>query len=61
MHLETGKKSIGKSQEETFNFLSDVSNFKTIMPDSLQKFEVLVEDTFRFGLSGMPEIVLKLK
>lgn len=61
MHLETGKKSIGKSQEETFAFLSEVSNFKAIMPDSLQKFEVLDEETFRFGLSGMPEIVLKLK
>ena len=61
MHIETDKKTVEKSQQETFDFLSDISNFEQLMPDSLQKFEVLAEDTFRFGLSGMPEIVLKLK
>ena len=61
MHLETDKKTVQKSQEETFHFLSDLSNFEQLMPDSLEKFEILAEDTFRFGLTGMPEIVLKLK
>ena len=61
MHLETDKKTVQKSQEETFLFLSDISNFEQLMPDSLEKFEILAEDTFRFGLAGMPEIVLKLK
>ena len=31
------------------------------MPDSIQTFEVLDENTFRFALKGMPEIVLKRK
>jgi len=31
------------------------------MPDSIQTFQVLDPDTFRFGLKGMPEIVLKRK
>ena len=61
MHIETEKKTVQKSQEATFTFLSDLSNFEQLMPDSLEKFEILAEDTFRFGLSGMPEIVLKLK
>lgn len=31
------------------------------MPDSIDKFKVLDEDTFLFALKGMPEIVLKRK
>ena len=31
------------------------------MPENIQTFEVLDQDTFRFALKGMPEIVLKRK
>ena len=31
------------------------------MPENINKFEVLDENTFRFALNGMPEIVLRLK
>lgn len=31
------------------------------MPDNIAKFEVLDDDSFIFGLSGMPEIKLKIK
>ena len=31
------------------------------MPESIQTFEVLDENTFRFALKGMPEIVLRRK
>ena len=61
MHLEAPVKNVGKSQKEVYNFLSDLSNFKKLMPDSIQTFEVLDEDTFRFALKGMPEIVLRRK
>ena len=29
------------------------------MPENIDKFELLNEDTFRFALKGMPEIVLR--
>ena len=61
MHLEAPVKNVGKSQKEVYDFLSDLSNFKKLMPDSIQTFEVLDEDTFRFALKGMPEIVLRRK
>jgi len=31
------------------------------MPDTIAKFEVLDQESFIFGLKGMPEIKLKLK
>lgn len=61
MNLESPKVTVGKSQEELFNFLSDVKNFEYLMPENISKFEVLEDDTFLFALKGMPEIVLKKK
>lgn len=61
MKLESPKISIEKSPEDAFNFLSDIKNFETIMPESIQKFEVLGDDKFLFQLKGMPEIILKKK
>jgi hypothetical protein len=61
MHIETPKKTIAKSSEEVFNFLSDLKNFEQLMPESIDKFEILDENTFLFALKGMPEIVLKRK
>jgi carbon monoxide dehydrogenase subunit G len=61
MHLEAPVNHIGKSQKEVYEFLSDLSNFEQLMPDSIQTFEVLDADTFRFALKGMPEIVLRRK
>ncbi len=61
MNLESPKVTLNKSAEETFNFLSDVKNFESLMPENISKFEVLEEDTFLFALKGMPEITLKKK
>ncbi|MGX1930795.1 SRPBCC family protein [Flagellimonas sp. 2504JD4-2] len=61
MHIETPKKIVAKSNKEVFDFLTDVKNFETLMPDNIDKFEVLDDTTFRFALKGMPEIVLRLK
>ena len=60
MHIEANKKVIQKSDKEVFDFLIDVKNFERLMPENIDKFEVLDENTFRFALSGMPEIVLRL-
>ncbi|UKM64768.1 SRPBCC family protein [Flavobacteriaceae bacterium GSB9] len=61
MNLESPKVSVGKTQAEVFNFLSDIKNFESLMPENISKFEVLSDDTFIFALSGMPEITLKKK
>ncbi|MAU15306.1 MAG: orotate phosphoribosyltransferase [Muricauda sp.] len=61
MHIESSKKKVAKSDKEVFDFLTDIKNFETLMPDNIDKFEVLDENTFKFALKGMPEIVLRLK
>lgn len=61
MNLESPNVTLAKSAEETFNFLSDVKNFETLMPENISKFEVLDNDKFLFALKGMPEIILKKK
>lgn len=59
MHIESPTKSVNQSSETVFKFLSNVKNFEKLMPENIDKFELLNEDTFRFALKGMPEIVLR--
>ena len=61
MTLESPKTHTQKSQEELFNFLSNVDNYKSIMPESLENFKKIDDESFLFQLKGMPEIVLKKK
>ncbi len=61
MNLESPKVTIQKSAQDTFDFLSDIKNFETLMPENISKFEVLDNDKFLFALKGMPEIILKKK
>ncbi len=61
MNLESNKVTVDKSAQDLFNSLSDVKNFEKLMPDGIAKFEVTGEDSFIFGLKGMPEIKLKTK
>ena len=61
MNLESPRVSIEKSSQIVFNFLTDVKNFKPLMPEDTIKFELIDDETFLFALSGMPEIVLKKK
>ena len=61
MNLESPKINVSKSPQEVFDFLSDVKNFETLMPENISKFEVLDNDKFLFALKGMPEIILKKK
>ena len=60
MNLETKKAVINKSQKEFFEFLGDLNNFKQLMPENTDKFEVDGE-SFLFSLKGMPEIRLVIK
>ncbi|MEM9077994.1 MAG: SRPBCC family protein [Bacteroidota bacterium] len=61
MHIETPTQNVAKSQQEVYDFLIDIKNFEKLMPKNIDKFEVLDEDTFKFALKGMPEIVLRRK
>ncbi|MEP2687655.1 SRPBCC family protein [Maribacter dokdonensis] len=61
MFIETPKAQVAKSKKDTFNFLNELSNFRQLMPENIDKFEVLNENRFLFALKGMPEIVLEKK
>ncbi len=61
MYIETSKNTVLKSNREIYDFLMDVKNFETLMPENISKFEVLDDDKFLFALKGMPEIILKRK
>jgi len=61
MNLESSKVTVSKSTEYLFNALSDIKNFEKLMPENIAKFEVIDENCFVFGLSGMPEIKLVKK
>ncbi|MEC3905443.1 SRPBCC family protein [Tamlana sp. 2201CG12-4] len=61
MNLESQKIRVNKSPEDIFNFLADVKNFESLMPENISKFEVLNDNKFLFALKGMPEIILEKK
>ena len=61
MNLESPKVTVEKSSEYLFNALTQVKQYEKLMPDSIAKFEVLDDQSFVFGLKGMPEIKLVLK
>ena len=39
MNLESPKINVDKSSQEVFDFLSDVKNFESLMPENISKFE----------------------
>lgn len=61
MNLESPKVTVGKSAQYVHDALLRVANYEKLMPENTAKFEVTGEDSFIFGLKGMPEIKLKLK
>ena len=61
MHIESPKKVVTKSYKEVFDFLTQLENYRQLMPETIQKFEVLEGEKFLFALKGMPEIILKKK
>ena len=60
MNLESPTKVVDKSAEEVYQFLMNVENFETLMPENT-KFEKINDTRFLFALKGMTEIVLDLK
>ena len=60
MNLEGRKIIVNKSSSELAEMLKKPEDYKDLMPDGLQKFEVK-DNWFKFGLNGMPEIALKIE
>ena len=61
MELKSKEVQVSKSAAELCDWLSDVRNFESLMPESISKFEVIGENAFVFALKGMPEIGLEIK
>ena len=60
MNLESPSKIIDKPAEVVYNFLMNIENFESLMPENT-RFEKISDSRFLFALKGMPEIVLDLK
>lgn len=60
MKLESRKITVSKSSEYLYTTLEQLSSYEGLMPESIEKFEI-DNDSFIFGLKGMPEIRLVLK
>ena len=60
LNLESRTVVVPKSPQEVFSFLSTLSNYEQLMPESTEKFQI-DGDSFVFALKGMPEIRLVLK
>jgi len=58
MKIESAEIFINKPQVDVFEFLKDIKNFEILMPNNINKFELLASDKFIFSLNGMPEIML---
>ena len=61
MLIETQNTSVAKGNKEVFDFLTELKNFEILMPENIDKFEMINENRFLFSLKGMPEIVLERK
>lgn len=59
MNLEGRKIIVNKSANELVEMLKNPEDYKNLMPDSLQSFEVR-DNGFKFSLKGMPEIALNI-
>lgn len=61
MNLESKKVIIEKSQEELYKYLSDIENYKDLIP---QDAEFLLHESkkgFAVQIKGLPKVGLKLK
>ena len=57
--IESQAVTINKSNEEIFNFISDFTNFATLMPPQVQDVKIS-QDSCSFSIQGMPTINLKI-
>lgn len=61
MKIESSPNTLNQPIVSVFQKLEKVDNFKTLMPENLEKFSVSDDSAFAFALKGMPEIFLEKK
>jgi len=62
MNVNTEKVRISKNQKEAFDFLSDMNNFRWLMPDDTQSFEIHESGKgFAAQIGNLPKVGMKLK
>lgn len=61
MNLNSKKVTVQKSASELCDYLANVKNFESLMPENISKFEMIRKNAFVFALKGMPEIALEVK
>ena len=60
MKLNSTVSNINISDNNLFEKLVIVENFKKIMPENISKFEIIDSETLIFSLKGMPAIKLRI-
>jgi hypothetical protein len=60
MKLNSTVSNINISDNNLFEKLVIVENFKKIMPENISKFEIIDSETLIFSLKGMPPIKLRI-
>ncbi len=58
MKLNSTINSVNISDNQLFEKLTAIENFKKIMPENISKFEIIDNETLIFSLKGMPAIKL---
>ncbi|MFA7470928.1 MAG: hypothetical protein WCY63_10145 [Weeksellaceae bacterium] len=62
MKVSTEKVRFSKNQEETFEFLSDMNNYRQLMPDDTKSFEIHESGKgFAVQIGNLPKVGMKLK
>lgn len=62
MNVNIDKTRFSKNQVETFEFLSDMENFRQLMPDDTKSFEVHESGNgFAVQIGNLPKVGMKLK
>jgi len=62
MNVSTEKVRVSKNQKETFDFLSDMENYRWLMPDDTRSFEIHESGKgFAVQIGNLPKVGMKLK
>lgn len=62
MQVKTPKVRFSKNQEEAFTFLSDMNNYRQLMPNDTKSFEVHESGKgFAVQIGNLPKVGMKLK
>lgn len=62
MNVSTEKVRFSKNQDEAFEFLSNMENYRQLMPDDTKSFEIHESGNgFAVQIGSMPKVGMKLK